>query len=84
MLEIIGWLGSGLLLICSVPQAIRTVREGHCEGLSASMLWMWLGGMALMLVYLIPLGVWPPVASHCFNILLAGTMAWYKHFPRKL
>ena len=80
--ESAGWIGSGLLLICSLPQAWKSWREGHSEGLSATMLWLWIFGMLFMIAYFIPLKAYPAIISHSFNVFVAGTITWFKHFPR--
>jgi uncharacterized protein with PQ loop repeat len=81
-LEIFGWAGSSLLLICSIPQAIQSVRQGHSRGLSPHMLWMWMTGMALMIPYLAELKATPAIITHVFNIFVAGTITWFYYFPR--
>jgi len=78
-----GWIGSALLLICSIPQAWRSVKHGHSRGLSILTQWLWMGGMLFMLIYLVPRGIWPVVISHLVNIFVAGTIIWYYYFPRK-
>lgn len=44
MADIIGWSGSVFLAICGAPQALKSIREGHSRGVSASFLMLWLGG----------------------------------------
>jgi uncharacterized protein with PQ loop repeat len=82
--EFFGWFGSAMLLVCSMPQAYRSIKQGHSDGLSASMLWLWIGGMVFMLFYLVPLAAWPAVISHVVNIVVAGTITWFYYFPRRV
>lgn len=76
-------IGSTLLLICSVPQAVKSVRDGHSEGLSRLMLWLWLMGMAFCLVFFAHAEIWPTVINYGFNLFVASTITWYSYFPRK-
>lgn len=44
MVDLIGWLGSVLLAVCGLPQALKSIREGHSRGVSPTFLMFWLGG----------------------------------------
>lgn len=79
--DTMGWIGSVALLICSLPQAVKSVKQGHSEGLSPLMLWLWLIGMVAMLIYFIPLQLWPPVISYAFNLFVASVIIWFYYFP---
>lgn len=79
-----GWAGSILLSICSIPQAIQSYRQGHSEGLSAMMIWLWGLGMASALVYTSNNGDLPLSLNYGFNLVTVwAIIAWYKYFPRK-
>jgi uncharacterized protein with PQ loop repeat len=80
---ILGWIGSALLLVASVPQAIKSIREGHSDGLSTAMIWMWGIGMFLSLFYFMQLRASPAIMNYAFNMLVWSVIAWYHHFPRK-
>lgn len=49
----LGWLGFVLLTGSALPQAFKTYREGHAEGLSWGMLWLWLIGLIVMSTHVI-------------------------------
>ena len=51
MIENIGWTGSMLLALCALPQAYKSVKEGHSRGVSGLFLIMWLLGEILMQIY---------------------------------
>ncbi|MBT9137523.1 MAG: hypothetical protein DDT31_00054 [Syntrophomonadaceae bacterium] len=80
--EAFGWIGSLLLLTCSIPQAYMSVKEGHSRGLSPYMLWLWIFGMIFMLCYLVPIQATPAIISNTVNLFVAGTITWYYHFPQ--
>ena len=83
MFEIAGWIGSFFLLVCSVPQALKSWRQGHSRGLSPIMLWLWLFGMMFSLAYFLNLKAWPAVMNYTFNLFVCGVIILYYHFPRK-
>jgi uncharacterized protein with PQ loop repeat len=81
--EVFNAIGSALLLVCSVPQAIKSVRDGHSNGLSRLMLWLWLLGMSFCLVFFVRAEIWPTVINYAFNLFVASTITWYSYFPRR-
>jgi uncharacterized protein with PQ loop repeat len=81
--ETFNWIGAFLLLICSVPQAYQSWKQGHSKGLSPLMLWFWLTGMASCLVFFLHAQIWPTTISYGFNLLVAGTITWFYYFPRE-
>lgn len=52
MIEIIGWIGAAAFCLCGIPQAIRSVKEGHSDGVSHGLLWMWMLGEICMPIYI--------------------------------
>jgi len=81
--EAIAWLGTFILLLRGIPQAYRCWNQGHSNGLSPSMLWLWLSGSLCM----IPNGIshmdGPVIVVYSTNVLFVGIMLWYKYFPRR-
>jgi uncharacterized protein with PQ loop repeat len=82
MIELAGWIGAALLTVCSVPQAYKSWKEGHSSGVSPYMLWLWLIGMIFTLVYFCQIQAIPAIVNYCFNIIVAGIIIRYYHFPR--
>lgn len=81
-LEIVGWLGGLLLTVCGIPQAWKSYKEGHSEGMSMSFLQMWFWGEVLLTVYVLPKMLYPLIANYVLNIFVAGIILWYKLRPR--
>jgi len=84
MIEAIGWLGNILLSICGLPQAYKSIKDGHSEGISFFFILLWLFGEVLALVYILLLGIplYSVIFNYLFNILFLGTISYYKFFPR--
>ena len=49
--EIFGWLGSLLLALCGVPQAIQSYKDKHSDGISWGFLLLWAFGELFAMVY---------------------------------
>jgi uncharacterized protein with PQ loop repeat len=85
MLSTLGWLGSIMLGICSLPQAIKCYRDGNSDGLSWGFIGLWLGGELLTLIYVLGSslgGSGPLLLNYAMNIVLIGLMIKYKLYPR--
>lgn len=82
-LELIGWIGGILLAICGIPQAYKSLKQGHSTGISASFLWLWFWGEVLVLIYVVPQLLYPLIFNYLFNIMIIGIILWYKYIPRK-
>jgi uncharacterized protein with PQ loop repeat len=82
MLEVIGWAGAFLFCVCGLPQAWKSIKEGHSDGLSTAFLQMWIWGEILTLIYVLPKWHWPLIANYVFNIILILIILRYKYFPR--
>lgn len=79
---IIGWVGSILLAVSSVPQMFKTVRDGHADGLSSSFIASWFIGEVLSLIYVVPIGQWPLITNYGLNLAILSVIGYYKIWPR--
>ena len=82
-MDAFAWIGQLLLLTCSVPQAVMSVKKGHSNGLSGYMIWLWGSGMFFSLIYFIMTLQVPAIINYSFSLLVWCVIAWYYHFPRK-
>jgi len=81
-MEFIAWVGSILLAVCAVPQAIKSFREKNADSLSAWFLGFWGVGELLLLVYVIDLRDWALTFNYAANSLLIVIIARYKFWPK--
>ena len=78
-MELLGYIGATLLLFCSVPQAIKTIRDKDVSSLSLSMLVSWGAGCLGAGIYAsfhlhdIPLSI-----NYYFNMCLSALLTYYK------
>jgi uncharacterized protein with PQ loop repeat len=83
MTEVFGWLGSFLLSVCSIPQAIQCYKQGHANGISGWTTALWGAGMASALVYVATRLDWPLIMNYAFNLAFVWSpIAYYKFRPR--
>jgi len=83
-MEIIGWIGGILLSLCGVPQAWKSYKDGHSEGLSLYFILMWFFGEIFLLIYVFPKYLIPLILNYSFNVFIALVIVWYKIYPRKM
>ena len=83
MLDVIAWIGSFFLAICSVPLAYQAWKDGHGNGIGWWFLWLWFIGEICLSIYVIPKQDWPLIFNYVGNSLLITVVIWYKWFPRK-
>ncbi len=76
--EVCGWIGSFLFSICGVPQAVKAINDGHCEGLSWGFLLTWLGGEILTIIYVWPKADLPLLANYLVNLILLAILIRYR------
>ncbi len=80
----LGMVATLLLSLCGVPLLIKTVRDGHCRGLSAGFISAWALGELLMLIYVV---CYKPVdlilwANFGLNLGICIVLGLFKFKPR--
>ena len=84
MISIIGYLAMACLMTATIPQAIKSIRDGHSRGMAGGYLILLLCGFSLMSFYLLMTKPIIPVLLNYFaNIVMMLVVAYYKLFPRK-
>ena len=80
-MELLGWIGSMLLALCGLPQAIDSFRKKHSDGLTLGFLLMWGGGEIFTLIYLSSKqDILPLIANYSLNLVFLITILCYKFF----
>ena len=82
LVESAGWLGSFFLAVCAFPQAWASWRQGHSNGLTWSLLFLWAGGEIFTLSYVMARGDAPLIFNYACNLISLAIIAYYKGFPR--
>lgn len=84
MLEFIGWIGGAAFAICGLPQAIKSYKEKHSDGLAWGFLLLWLTGEICTTIYVIPKGHLPLIFNYAFNLIFLFVIIYYKIYPKKI
>jgi len=82
ILENLAWIGSLLLAFCSVPQAIKSIYDGHSDGLSWGFILMWFLGEIFTVGYVIAENATPLILNYTANILFLLVIIKYKIWKR--
>lgn len=83
-MEFFGWISSTMLLLCGVPQAYKSFKDGHSRGISTAFLVLWTGGEFFGLAYILTMKdlSLPLLTNYSFNAIMVSIMLFYKFFPR--
>jgi uncharacterized protein with PQ loop repeat len=84
-LFLIGFIGMVCFSISGIPQALKSFRDGHSDGMAAGTIWLWLIGEAAYILYTLANYATDPIllVNYILNFLVVAVIAWYKHYPRK-
>lgn len=80
--SLLGWASTFCLAVCGTPQAYKSWKEGHSEGMSWEMLLLWFAGEIFLVFYAgMDFNV-PVLANGLLNTAIAGIIIFYKINPR--
>lgn len=84
MIHLLGYVAMVCLMTATIPQAIKSIKDGHSRGMAGGYLILLLSGFSLMSAYLLLTKPIIPVLLNYFaNIIMMLVVAYYKLFPRK-
>lgn len=83
MMDGVGIIGALLLAFCGLPQALKSIRDGHSLGISHWFVWMWFWGEIFTLLYVYQKHGFdiPLFTNYFMNILVILIIIKYKYFP---
>lgn len=79
-MEIFGWLSSLLFMICGIPQAYKTYKQGHAKGLSFTFIITWFLGEVFGLVYISKFNPYPWPLFFNYGLSLFSTIIILKFY----
>lgn len=83
MIQILGVVGALILALASLPQALKSIVDGHSNGLSHGLLWMWFVGEILMLIYSIMQFDIVYLLNYMINLIFVLILLKYKYYPTR-
>lgn len=82
-MEIIGWIGSLLLMFCGLPMALDALKTKK-DNTNLTFLLMWYFGEILSFIYALPKSnIIPIICNYGINILLISIILYYNLKSRK-
>ena len=83
-IELIGWLGNIIFAVSGIPQALKCFQQGHAKGVSHAMIWLWVVGEILAMIYghLRDLPT-PLLLNYSINLICLLVILRYRYFPKK-
>jgi len=77
-LETFGWLGGIMLAICGAPQAYKSYKEKHSDGISLGFLILWTLGEIFTFIYVVPKMDIPLLFNYTANLIFLSIIWKYR------
>ena len=76
MIDVIGFLGATLLVVCALPQLFKTLKTKEVDDLSLSFFVMWFFGCLFMLIYTLclPIISYPLIFDYVVSLIISGVL----------
>lgn len=82
IVDLLGWLGGGMLAVCSIPQSIKIIKLGSSRSMSILFMWLWFWGEIFTLAYIIAGNFSLPLfVNYSINLTLSVLMLKYYYYP---
>ena len=82
-METLGYIGSIMLAICGLPQAIESFKTKSSEGLTWGFIGLWFWGEIFTFAYILPKMDLPLLINYSANIIFLSVIIYFKLFPKK-
>ena len=77
-----GWIYSLAFALSALPQAIKSIEEGHSRGVADGTLLLWMIGEIAGLVYGFGIAELPIIFNCGLNTIFVGIIVWYRLKPK--
>jgi uncharacterized protein with PQ loop repeat len=81
-METLGWIGSIMLALCGLPQAIESFKTKSSAGLTWGFLLLWAFGEIFTFAYIAPKMDLPLLLNYTANIIFLAIIIYYKMRPK--
>ena len=79
---IFGLIGTIILTFAGVPQLVKVIRQGHAQGISPSMILMWVLGLGGMFIYVAAEGQFLLSLNYGLNFVISAVILYYCLFRK--
>lgn len=78
-----GWIYSLAFALSAIPQAQKSYKEKHSDGVADGTLLLWIVGEIAGTIYGVSLLQWPIIFNCAINTIFVGIIVWYRLFPKR-
>lgn len=83
MIDFIGWLANMFFATATIPQAVKSIKQGHARGVSVGLLWLSFIGEILAIIYHLAKGLpLPLLINYSVNTVSLLVILYYRYFGR--
>jgi uncharacterized protein with PQ loop repeat len=85
LVQLLGYLGLSLLMMSCIPQSIRTIKQGHADGMTVFYLVCLVVGFIVLIAYvcLLPKTPIPLLINYIINLISYSIITYYKFYPKQ-
>lgn len=83
VVQFFGWIYSLAFALSALPQARKSIKDGHTKGMADGTLGLWILGEIGGLIYGIGLLQWPIIINCLMNTIFVGIILRYRLLPRR-
>jgi uncharacterized protein with PQ loop repeat len=84
IIDLIGTIGAACLAASGIPQARKSIKDGHSNGVSHGLIWLWLIGEACVFLYVLFTSFdLLLLFNYLSNFLIVSVVAFYKYKNKK-
>lgn len=80
LIEFSGWFGSMCFMFSGLPQAYKSYKDKHSDGVSSGLLWLWMLGEIFSFIYVFPKAHIPLIVNYVCNAAFISIIIFYKLF----
>lgn len=81
--DLIGWLSNMCFATAAIPQALKSIKQGHARGVSAGLLWLsFIGEIFAIIFHVLKDLPLPLLINYCVNMLSLTIILYYRYFGR--
>jgi uncharacterized protein with PQ loop repeat len=81
--QFFGWIYSLAFALSALPQSIKSIRDGHAEGVADGTLILWSIGEIAGIIYGIGINEYPIIFNCMMNTVFVGIIVYFRLWPRK-
>lgn len=88
LISLLGWIGSITFAVCAAPQAWKSWKDKHSDGLSGMFILLWWIGEVATLIYTVigitlTNGALPLIVNYVLNMAFLAIITYYKIWSKK-